>query len=120
MTPIVALLTAIIIVVYPLDFARNRLGADVRNAQGQQLYSGLIDVYRKIIKTDGLRGLYRGFSLGVIGIFIYRAIYFGFYDTLKPMWEEQMGISVGFFQRYALSRLQESKYMFFVRQVRVW
>lgn len=90
-------------VVYPLDFARNRLGADVRNAQGQQLYSGLIDVYRKIIKTDGLLGLYRGFSLGVIGIFIYRAIYFGFYDTLKPMWEEQMGISVGFFQSFALA-----------------
>ena len=39
-----------------------------------------MDVYRKIVKTDGISGLYRGFSLGVLGIFVYRAIYFGVYD----------------------------------------
>ena len=30
-------------------------------------------------------GLYRGFNVSVQGIIIYRAAYFGFYDTIKPM-----------------------------------
>ena len=90
----------IFLVVYPLDFARNRLGADVQNKQGQQQFSGLLDVYRKIVKTDGISGLYRGFSLGVFGIFVYRAIYFGVYDTVKPLWQEIYGSQMGFLQRF--------------------
>merc|ERR1712034_149195 len=36
-------------------------------------------------KSDGIQGLYRGFSFSAVGIFIYRGMYFGLYDTLKPM-----------------------------------
>lgn len=68
--------------VYPLDFARTRLGADV-GKDGSRMYNGLIDCIGKTIKTDGPIGLYRGFSVSVQGIIIYRACYFGFYDTVK-------------------------------------
>ena len=40
---------------------------------------------KKIVKTDGMAGLYQGFTISVIGIFVYRAAFFGFYDTIKAM-----------------------------------
>ncbi|KAL5276491.1 slc25a4 family protein [Megaselia abdita] len=70
--------------VYPLDFARTRLGADVGKG-GQREFNGLIDCLAKITKSDGIVGLYRGFGVSVQGIIIYRAAYFGFYDTARGM-----------------------------------
>ena len=37
------------------------------------------------MKSDGPIGLYRGFGISVIGIVIYRAAYFGMYDTGKAV-----------------------------------
>jgi solute carrier family 25 (adenine nucleotide translocator) protein 4/5/6/31 len=70
--------------VYPLDFARTRLGADVGKGSARQ-YNGLIDCLSKTVKSDGVSGLYRGFAVSVQGIIIYRAAYFGFFDTAKGM-----------------------------------
>lgn len=75
--------------VYPLDFARTRLAADVgksvkEGGQGRE-FKGLGDCLTKIFKSDGLIGLYRGFGVSVQGIIIYRAAYFGFFDTAKGM-----------------------------------
>jgi len=39
----------------------------------------------KIFKSDGFIGLYRGFNVSVQGIIIYRAAYFGLYDTMKDL-----------------------------------
>merc|ERR1712008_128518 len=49
------------------------------------LANGLIDVYVKTLKSDGIQGLYRGFTISAVGIFIYRGMYFGLFDTLKPI-----------------------------------
>jgi len=70
--------------VYSLDFARTRLANDNKGADGKRQYNGLIDVYRKTLKTDGIQGIYRGFVISCVGIFIYRGLYFGLYDSLKP------------------------------------
>lgn len=70
--------------VYPLDFARTRLAADVGKA-GVREFNGLGDCLKKIFKADGLVGLYRGFGVSVQGIIIYRASYFGCFDTAKGM-----------------------------------
>merc|ERR1712038_1217497 len=73
-----------LLMVYPLDFARTRLGADVGKAVGEREFTGLKDCIVKSYKADGLiRGLYPGFISSVQGIIIYRAIYFGAYDTAK-------------------------------------
>lgn len=69
--------------VYPLDYARTRLGADVAKSGGKRQYTGLIDCLVKTFKTDGLIGLYRGFLVSVQGIIVYRAAYFGCFDTAK-------------------------------------
>lgn len=71
--------------VYPLDFARTRLGADVGKNAGERQYKGLVDCLVKTVKSDGPIGLYRGFVVSVQGIIIYRAAYFGFFDTAKGM-----------------------------------
>ncbi|XP_022909264.1 ADP,ATP carrier protein 1-like [Onthophagus taurus] len=72
--------------VYPLDYARTRLGADVGKGKGKgsdRLYHGIMDCILKTIKSDGPIGLYRGFIVSVQGIIIYRAAYFGVFDTIK-------------------------------------
>jgi len=84
--------------VYPLDFARTRLAADIgggkkgkgggKDAGGPpkaREFSGMGDCIKKTVKSDGILGLYRGFGVSVQGIIIYRACYFGFYDTAKGM-----------------------------------
>lgn len=69
--------------VYPLDFARTRLAADVGKSGNEREFRGLGDCLVKITKSDGIRGLYQGFNVSVQGIIIYRAAYFGIYDTAK-------------------------------------
>ncbi|CAH1394769.1 unnamed protein product [Nezara viridula] len=69
--------------VYPLDYARTRLAVDVGKGPSERIYKGLLDCIVKTFKSDGIVGLYRGFIVSVEGIIIYRACYFGFYDTIK-------------------------------------
>jgi len=71
--------------VYSLDYARTRLANDAKGKGGERQFNGLIDVYVKTLKSDGIQGLYRGFSISAVGIFIYRGMYFGLFDTLKPL-----------------------------------
>ncbi|GAB2277007.1 hypothetical protein Dimus_011715 [Dionaea muscipula] len=75
------------IFVYSLDFARTRLTNDAKDARkgGERQFNGLIDVYRKTYRSDGIVGLYRGFTVSIVGIIVYRGVYFGVYDSLKPV-----------------------------------
>jgi solute carrier family 25 (adenine nucleotide translocator) protein 4/5/6/31 len=73
--------------VYSLDYARTRLANDAKSAKGggDRQFNGLIDVYRKTLASDGIAGLYRGFGPSVAGIVVYRGLYFGMYDSIKPV-----------------------------------
>ncbi|KAE8038227.1 hypothetical protein FH972_010758 [Carpinus fangiana] len=73
--------------VYSLDYARTRLANDSKAAKkgGERQFNGLVDVYRKTLKSDGIAGLYRGFNISCVGIIVYRGLYFGMYDSLKPV-----------------------------------
>ncbi|EMG46293.1 ADP,ATP carrier protein [Candida maltosa Xu316] len=73
--------------VYSLDYARTRLANDAKSnkGDGKREFNGLIDVYKKTLASDGIAGLYRGFGPSVIGIVVYRGLYFGLYDSLKPV-----------------------------------
>jgi len=77
--------TMSLLFVYSLDYARTRLANDAKGKGGERQFNGLVDVYVKTLKSDGIQGLYRGFTISAVGIFIYRGMYFGLYDTLKPM-----------------------------------
>ncbi|RDW93571.1 putative mitochondrial ADP,ATP carrier protein (Ant) [Aspergillus mulundensis] len=74
--------------VYSLDYARTRLANDAKSTKaggGDRQFNGLIDVYKKTLASDGIAGLYRGFGPSVLGIVVYRGLYFGMYDSLKPV-----------------------------------
>jgi len=73
--------------VYSLDYARTRLANDSKAAKkgGERQFKGLVDVYSKTLKSDGIAGLYRGFVVSCVGIVVYRGCYFGFFDSLKPV-----------------------------------
>lgn len=73
--------------VYSLDYARTRLANDAKNAKsgGERQFNGLVDVYKKTLASDGIAGLYRGFMPSVTGIVVYRGLYFGMYDSIKPV-----------------------------------
>jgi len=70
--------------VYPLDFARTRLAADVGKGKSR-MYTGLGNCISTIYKSDGVKGLYGGFGVSVGGIIVYRAAFFGGYDTLRDV-----------------------------------
>jgi len=78
---------ASLLFVYSLDYARTRLANDAKAAKkgGERQFNGLVDVYSKTIKSDGVVGLYRGFNISCVGIIVYRGLYFGLYDSLKPV-----------------------------------
>lgn len=42
-----------------------------------------MDCLSKVYKSDGFIGLYRGISFSILGIVLYRGVYFGAYDTAK-------------------------------------
>jgi len=83
--------------VYSLDYARTRLSNDLKSskksaaggAPGGREFTGLLDVFKKTIAADGVAGLYRGFVISFVGIFVYRGLYFGLYDTIMPLFPEK-------------------------------
>lgn len=77
--------------VYSLDYARTRLANDNKSAKkgGSRQFNGLVDVYRQTLKSDGIAGLYRGFVISCVGIVVYRGLYFGVYDSVKPLLPKQ-------------------------------
>ena len=91
-----------LIFVYSLDFVRTRLANDSKSAKGggERQFNGMFDVYRKIIASDGIAGLYRGFVISAVGIFIYRGFYFGLYDTAQTVMPSNL--KGNFFANFAL------------------
>lgn len=90
-------------VVYPLDFARTRLAADVGSGKERE-FNGLVDCLKKSAAKDGVAGLYRGFGISVVGIIAYRASYFGMFDTGKVMLFEDIK-KANFFAMWAFAQV---------------
>ena len=69
-------------VVYPLDFARTRLANQVKD---KHQFNGLSHCLMKTFKSEGILGLYRGFTVSCLCMIIYRGLNFGIYDSLRPL-----------------------------------
>lgn len=101
-----------LVVVYSLDYARTRLANDMKQvdkkpgaAAAEREFSGLWDVYVKTFNADGIRGLYRGFNISFVGIFVYRGLYFGLYDSVMPNLPNDVSFAVRFVVGYAVTVL---------------
>ena len=71
-----------ITVTYPTDLVRRRLQMQSFSLEVPR-YNGIIDCVRKIINTEGIRGLYRGLSINYIKTFPTLAIQFYSLETLR-------------------------------------
>lgn len=93
--------------VYSLDYARTRLANDLKSSKKGSTqareFTGLFDVYKKTWASDGFVGLYRGFNISFVGIFVYRGFYFGLYDTVMPMFPEDTNLAVRFAVGYVVT-----------------
>jgi solute carrier family 25 (adenine nucleotide translocator) protein 4/5/6/31 len=89
--------------VYSLDYARTRLANDLKGKGGERQFTGIVDVYRKTLAADGIAGLYRGFVISFVGIFVYRGMYFGLYDTAMPILGDQTPVYVRFAVGYIVT-----------------
>lgn len=69
-------------IVYPLDFIRTRLSADINHHTNRE-YKGLVDCTVKTVRNEGFSALYRGFAISLQTYFIYRSVYFGLYDAIR-------------------------------------
>jgi len=74
-------------VIYPLDYARTRLAVDIGGAGTgrKREFQNIRHALTYTFKTEGRAGIYRGFYFSVIGVFVYRSIYFGIFDTSVEM-----------------------------------
>jgi solute carrier family 25 (adenine nucleotide translocator) protein 4/5/6/31 len=90
-----------LVFVYPLDLARTLLSTDKKSEKGDKKYKGLGHVLKLTYGEGGIKGLYRGFNVSVVGIIPYRAVYFGGYDTLKGMF---LGNESSFFAKWLVAQ----------------
>lgn len=70
-----------LMIVYPLDYARTRLASDV--GAGKQQFNGLVDCLKQTVAAGGIKSVYNGIGVSVMGIIPYRGAYFGLFDTLS-------------------------------------
>lgn len=66
-----------ILIVYSLNYARTRLVSDVKSSvkgRGERQFNAILDLYKKALKSDGITGIYHGFTPSVMGIIVSRII----------------------------------------------
>jgi len=66
--------------VYPLIYIRTVLGADIGK---EKKFNGMLDCFKKTIRSNGVISLYNGIGPSTCGIVVYRGAQFGIQDTLK-------------------------------------
>jgi len=68
---------------YPFDFARTRLASDLGTGKGQ--FNGIFDCIATTVRNQGLTGLYTGWSVTVMGAFVYRAGQLGCFKQIQDL-----------------------------------
>jgi len=67
---------------YPFDFARTRLASDIGKTKQ---FNGIMHCISSTVRSQGLTGLYTGWSVTVAGSFVYRAGQLGLFKTIQDM-----------------------------------
>jgi solute carrier family 25 (adenine nucleotide translocator) protein 4/5/6/31 len=68
---------------YPFDFARTRLASDLKKGKGQ--FKGITDCIVTTVRNQGITGLYTGWTVTVMGAFVYRAGQLGCFKQIQDM-----------------------------------
>ncbi|KAK3207156.1 hypothetical protein Dsin_021202 [Dipteronia sinensis] len=78
-----------ILLVYHLVYAQIRMANDIKintstNGVNKRQFDGLIDVYRKTLKSDGITGLFRGFNVSCLEFFVHKKLMLRMNAVLNP------------------------------------
>ena len=71
------------IITYPLDISRTLVGIDTSQKNSTKMYNGIFHCIKKIYVNKGIRGVYMGLNCSILGLFVYKGLYFGLYDSGK-------------------------------------
>ncbi|KAF4650495.1 hypothetical protein FOZ61_000281 [Perkinsus olseni] len=74
--------TASLAVIYPIDVINTKYSTDLSRGR-DRMYKNPLSCLVQTLKRGGFGSLYSGFGNSVQGIVVYRAFYFGLYDTMK-------------------------------------
>lgn len=75
--------------IFPLDLVKSRLQNQPIGPNGEKMYSGIFDAIRKIVKTEGYLGMYRGSFVNIVLVTPEKAVklvgndYFRYYLTTE-------------------------------------
>ncbi|GMT04487.1 hypothetical protein PENTCL1PPCAC_26661, partial [Pristionchus entomophagus] len=95
---------ATFLIIYPLDFTRTRLAIDMGRSKESREFRGLMDCIAKIVKADGVKGLYIGLLPSLQYILLYRGAYYGLFDFAKPFASKD-GKDLGFARAFAVGQV---------------
>jgi solute carrier family 25 (adenine nucleotide translocator) protein 4/5/6/31 len=68
---------------YPFDFARTRLASDLK--AGKPQFKGIADCIFSTVRSQGIIGLYTGWTVTCMGAFVYRAGQLGCFKQIQDM-----------------------------------
>jgi len=68
---------------YPLEFLRTRLAVDINKGGETRQFRGMRDVVVYTFKTDGFRGMYKGYGTSIFYVAMHRVVYLGGFDVAK-------------------------------------
>ena len=63
----------------------------------------MVDAMTTIANQDGYKGLYRGMGISILTVVVYRAAYFGMFDTIKAILYPDLR-HAGFYSMYACAQ----------------
>ncbi|KAK4874121.1 hypothetical protein RN001_013481 [Aquatica leii] len=74
-----------ILTVYPLKYCHTLLSVDTGALKSTvpREFHGLTDCCAKVVRADGVFGVYKGFSVAVVGSTLHKALYFGLFDSIN-------------------------------------
>ncbi|CAH0564381.1 unnamed protein product [Brassicogethes aeneus] len=76
-------------ILYPLEFCQTKITSDFGSDKGFKTdkvareYTGLFNCVGKVYRKEGYKGYFKGWHVEILGIFLYRGLYFGLYEMLK-------------------------------------
>ncbi|KAJ2609873.1 mitochondrial aspartate-glutamate transporter agc1 [Coemansia sp. RSA 1365] len=77
-------------IIFPLDMVKTRL-QNQKPVNGKLPYSGGLDCFRKIVRSEGVRGLYRGLAPNLAGVTPEKAIKLAVNDMMRQMLARRAG-----------------------------
>ncbi|KAJ2887334.1 mitochondrial aspartate-glutamate transporter agc1 [Coemansia asiatica] len=80
-------------IIFPLDMVKTRL-QNQKPINGKLPYSGGIDCFQKIVRTEGIKGLYRGLVPNLAGVTPEKAIKLAVNDIMRGILADRAGTTI--------------------------